>query len=102
MLVMPGMEKMFKDCSDRIVDKYDIKVSVDKITDIICKFGNEFTKSFWLTSLQILNISASFESTNIREELKNNIRQSLENIWSDLAPNQLEEYGATMDQTFDL
>lgn len=102
MLMLQGMEKAFKDCSDKIVEKYDIMGSVDKMTDIIIKFGNDFTKSFWLTSLKIMNIGASFKSTDIKEELKNSIRQSLENIWSDLTPDQLDEYGMTMDQTFDL
>ena len=102
MLTMPGMEKMFKECSNKIVEKYDIKTSVDKMTDVIVKFGNDFTKSFWLTSLKVMNIGASFKSTDIKEELKNSIRQSLENVWSDLTPDQLDEYGMTMDQTFDL
>lgn len=102
MLMLQGMEKAFKDCSDKIVEKYDIMGSVDKMTDIIIKFGNDFTKSFWLTSLKIMNIGASFKSTDIKEELKNSIRQSLENVWSDLTPDQLDEYGMTMDQTFDL
>lgn len=102
MLMMNGMDKAFMECANAIVEKYDIKASVEKMTDVIVKFGNNFTKSFWLTSLKVLNISASFESTDIKEELKNSIRQSLENVWSDLAPNQLEEYGMTMDQTFDL
>lgn len=102
MLMMNGMEKMFGECANNIVNKYDIKVSVDKMTDVICKFGNEFTKGHWLTSLQIINTSASFKSTNVREELKTSIRQALENLWSDLAPNQLEEYGKVMDDTFSL
>lgn len=102
MLMMPGMEKMFKECGEKIVDKYDIKMSVDKMTDVICEFGSEFTKGFWLTSLQVLNISGSFKTTNIREELKNSIRQSLENIWSDLTPDRLEKYGKVMDDTFSL
>lgn len=102
MLMMTGMEKAFKECSNKIVEKYDISISVEKMTDVICKFGSEFTKGFWLTSLKVINISGSFKTTNIREELKNSIRQSLENIWSDLAPNQLEEYGKVMDDTFSL
>lgn len=102
MLMLQGMEKAFKECSEKIVDKYDIMGSVDKMTDVIVKFGSDFTRGFWLTSLKVLNISGSFKTTNIREELKNSIRQSLENVWSDLAPNQLEEYGKVMDQTFDL
>ena len=102
MLMLKGMEKAFKECSDRIVEKYDIKVSVDKITDVICEFGNEFTKWHWLTSLQIINTSASFKSTNIKEELKTSIRQALENIWSDLTPDRLEKYGKVMDETFAL
>lgn len=102
MLMMNGMDKAFKECANAIVNKYDIKVSVDKMTDVIIEFGNEFTKSYWLTSLKVLNIGASFKSTDIREELKNSIRQSLENIWSDLTPDNLEKYGKVMDQTFDL
>lgn len=102
MLMMLGMEKAFKECANKIVDRYDISESVNKMTDVICKFGNEFTKGYWLTSLQIINTSASFKSTNVREELKTSIRQALENVWSDLAPNQLEEYGKVMDETFAL
>lgn len=102
MLLMNGMEKAFEACAGKIVEKYDISTSVEKMTDIIIKFGNDFTKSFWLTSLKIMNIGASFKSTDIKEELKNSIRQSLENVWSDLNPDQLDEYGITMDQTFDL
>lgn len=102
MLMLQGMEKAFGECANQIVNKYDIKVSVDKITDVICEFGNEFTKGYWLTSLQIINTSASFKSTNIKEELKTSIRQALENIWSDLTPDKLEHYGKVMDQTFDL
>lgn len=102
MLMLQGMEKAFKDCSEKIVDKYDIMGSVDKMTDIIVKFGSDFTRGFWLTSLKVINISGSFKTTNIREELKTSIRQSLENVWSDLTPEKLEEYGRVMDQTFDL
>lgn len=102
MLMINGMDKAFKECANAIVNKYDIKTSVDKMTDVIIEFGNEFTKSYWLTSLKVLNIGASFKSTDIREELKNSIRQSLENIWSDLTPDKLDEYGKVMDQTFDL
>lgn len=102
MLMMTGMEKAFAECSNKIVEKYDISESVNKMTDVICKFGSEFTKGFWLTSLKVINISGSFKTTNIREELKTSIRQSLENIWSDLTPDKLDEYGMTMDQTFDL
>ena len=51
MLTMPGMEKMFKECSNKIVEKYDIKTSVDKMSDVIIEFGSEFTKGYWLTSL---------------------------------------------------
>ena len=102
MLMLQGMEKCFKEYADRIVDKYSISTAVEKVTDIICEFGNEFTKGFWLTSLQILNTSASFKSTNIKEELANNIRQSLENVWGDLSPCDLEKYGKVMDETFAL
>lgn len=102
MLTMPGMEKMFKECSNKIVEKYDIKTSVDKMSDVIIEFGSEFTKGYWLTSLQIINTSASFKSTNVREELANSIRQALENVWSDLTPDKLEKYGKVMDETFAL
>lgn len=102
MLIMNGMDKMFGECAGKIIEKYDISESVNKITNVICEFGSEFTKGFWLTSLKVLNISSSFKTTNVREELKNSIRQSLENIWSDLTPDRLEEYGKVMDQTFDL
>lgn len=102
MLMMPGMEKMFKECANQIVNKYDIKTSVDKMTDVIIEFGSDFTKSFWLTSLKVLNIGASFKSTDIREELKDSIRQSLENVWGDLSPCDLEKYGKVMDETFSL
>lgn len=102
MLMMNGMDKAFKECANAIVNKYDIKASVDKMTNVICEFGSEFTKGFWLTSLQVLNISSSFKTTNIREELKNSIRQSLGNIWSDLTPDRLEKYGKVMDETFAL
>lgn len=102
MLTMPGMEKMFKECSNKIVEKYDIKTSVDKMSDVIIEFGSEFTKGYWLTSLQIINTSASFKSTNVREELANSIRQALENIWNDLTPDKLEKYGKVMDDTFSL
>lgn len=102
MLMLQGMEKAFKECSDRIVEKYDIAVSVEKMTDVIVEFGNNFTKSFWLSSLSIINTSASFKSTNVKEELKNSIRQSLENVWSDLTPDKLEKYGKVMDETFAL
>ena len=102
MLMLQGMEKAFKECGERIVEKYSISESVEKVTNVICEFGNEFTKGHWLTSLQIINTSASFKSTNIKEELKTSIRQALENIWSDLTPDKLEYYGKVMDQTFDL
>lgn len=102
MLMLQGMEKAFKECSDRIVEKYSISTAVEKVTDVICEFGNEFTKGFWLTSLQILNTSASFKTTDVKAELANSIRQSLENIWSDLTPDKLEKYGKVMDDTFSL
>lgn len=102
MLMMNGMEKMFGECAAAIVNKYDISTSVNKMTDVICEFGNEFTKGYWLTSLQIINTSASFKTTNVKEELKNSIRQALENVWSDLTPDKLEKYGKVMDETFDL
>ena len=102
MLMMNGMDKMFGECAGKIIEKYDISESVNKITNVICEFGSEFTKGFWLTSLKVLNISSSFKTTNVREELKNSIRQSLENIWSDLTPDRLEEYGKVMDETFAL
>lgn len=102
MLMLQGMEKAFKECSDRIVEKYDIAVSVEKMTDVIVEFGNNFTKSFWLNSLSIINTSASFKSTNVKEELKTSIRQALENVWSDLTPDKLEKYGKVMDETFAL
>lgn len=102
MLMLQGMEKAFKECGERIVEKYSISESVEKVTNVICEFGNEFTKGHWLTSLQILNISSSFKTTNIKAELANSIRQALENIWGDLTPDKLEKYGKVMDQTFDL
>ena len=102
MLMLQGMEKAFGECANQIVNKYDISTSVNKMTDVICEFGNEFTKGYWLTSLQIINTSASFKTTNVKEELKNSIRQKLENIWSDLTPDKLEKYGKVMDETFAL
>ena len=32
MLMLQGIEKAFGECANQIVNKYDIKVSVDKIT----------------------------------------------------------------------